>query len=154
KRLPADYNDPFASDTNEVIRKLGKLALRRGLDDPSDSFVLGDLCALLSLSSDNLRIAYANKALQAYRRASQQSDTYADNRLAETAMENYIRWLLQVAEQLPVPRNLAVALWAVTEYAPERLPRDLRELALRLTDRYHSAIESAAPPYPGSRETI
>src|SRR5579859_5032552 len=153
KRLPADYADPFASDTNEVIRKLGKLALRRRADDPSDSFVLGDLCALLSLSSDKLRIMYAGKALMAYRRAGQLSDSPSDSRLAESAVENYVRWLMQVAEQIPSPRNLAVALWAVTEFSPERIPHDIREAGLRLTDRYRGLIAAAAPPYPGSRET-
>ncbi len=153
KRLPADYADPFASDTNEVIRKLGKLALRRKIEDPSDSFVLGDLCALLSLSGDHLRVLYVGKAILAYRRAGQQADTPADSRMAESAVENFVRWIVQVAEQLSVPRNLAVALWVVTEYTPERLPQDLREAALRLADRYRNVIARLIPPYPGSRET-
>src|SRR5215813_11521594 len=86
RRVAADRTDPFVTDPNEAVHLLGKLALRRGEHDPTDSFALGDLCAALSLTEENLRVSYVAKTLIAYRRAAQQADNSADKRLAETAI--------------------------------------------------------------------
>ena len=45
RRLAADRTDLFATDADEAIRTLGRLALRRENPTPSDLFALGDLCA-------------------------------------------------------------------------------------------------------------
>ncbi|MBC7869242.1 MAG: hypothetical protein H7Y09_00270, partial [Chitinophagaceae bacterium] len=76
KGIAADKTDPFATDPNTPISKLGKLALRR--DDVNDLFALGDLCALQSLTqlAENeirLLIFYVGKTLIAYRKAVRQS---------------------------------------------------------------------------------
>src|SRR5215467_7359505 len=92
RRMSADWNDPFASDSNETVRKLGKLALRRDRVDPSDAFALGDLCALLSFADAHLRVLYVGKTLIAYHRAGQQADTIAERRLADEAQNAYIEW--------------------------------------------------------------
>src|SRR5258708_38101973 len=92
RRVAADRNDPFASDPNEFVRDLGKLALRRGVEDAADSFALGDLCALLTLANDLLRVSYAGKALIAYRRAALQADRGFDCELAAAHIIRHIRW--------------------------------------------------------------
>src|SRR5260221_11816378 len=118
RRVAADRSDPFASDPNEFVRDLGKLALRRGVDDTADSFALGDLCALLTLANDLLRVSYAGKALIAYRRAAQQADSGLDRKLAEKAITSYIRWVFQVAGQETIPLKLSVVLAVMPGIAP------------------------------------
>src|SRR5438105_15960207 len=83
RRARGDRGDPFASDADDAVRKLGKLALRRRDPDPIDSLALGDLCACLSLAGDQLLVWYVGKTLLAYRRAAQQSRTAADRTAAE-----------------------------------------------------------------------
>src|SRR5688572_8926554 len=72
QRIAADRTDAFATDANEALRTLGKLALRRPDPDPTDSLALGDICALLSISDAQgqwqLLILYVGKTLLAYRR--------------------------------------------------------------------------------------
>src|SRR4051812_44963178 len=94
QHLPVDRTDPFATDANESIRTLGKLALRREDADPNDSFALGDLCALNSLNDDRLLVLYIGKALLAYNRAGQHAHTNGDRRLSEQAVESYILWII------------------------------------------------------------
>src|SRR5258708_30800021 len=145
RRVAADRSDPFASDPNEFGRDLGKLALRRGVDDTADSFALGDLCALLTLANDLLRVSYAGKALIAYRRAAQQADSGLDRKLAESAIISYIRWVCQVAEQAPIPRNLAVSLWVMSEIPLGKLPDDVLNTAMRLVEHH---TPRPTHPYP------
>ena len=49
RRRKADQTDPFASDPDDEVRRLGRLALRRDVTHPYDYLALGDLCARLSL---------------------------------------------------------------------------------------------------------
>src|SRR5258708_27041339 len=154
RRVAADRNDPFASDPNEFVRDLGKLALRRGVDDAADSFALGDLCALLTLANDLLRVSYAGKALIAYRRAAQQADSGLDRKVAESAIISYVRWVCQVAEQAPIPRNLAVALWVMSEIPLEKLPDDVRNTALRLVELHTSVLIQSSPTLSDARKTL
>src|SRR5262249_3314593 len=133
RAVKADRADPFASDSNESVRNLGKLALRREEPDPTDSFALGDLCASLSLSPDNvLLITYAGKALLAYRRAQAQSTREVDQKAADEACQRYIIWVMEVAQALPMARNLAVGLWAVSEIPTEKQSAALQDRARKL----------------------
>src|SRR4051812_48063451 len=76
--LPVDRTDPFATDANDQIRTLGKLALRRDDADPNDAFALGDLCAVLSFNEDRLLVLYIGKTVLAYNRAGQQAVNNSD----------------------------------------------------------------------------
>jgi len=69
RRVSADRTDLFATDADDQIRTLGRLALRRDAPIADDSFALGDLCAQRSLVGDRLLVLYAGKVLAAYRRA-------------------------------------------------------------------------------------
>jgi hypothetical protein len=70
---PLDERDIFAADTNDAIRQLGRLALRR--DDVNDLFALGDLYARSAQTPDKqLIINYVSKALIAYRRAADDAE--------------------------------------------------------------------------------
>ncbi|MCI0747517.1 MAG: hypothetical protein L0Y58_19095, partial [Verrucomicrobia subdivision 3 bacterium] len=115
----------FATDTNPEVRRLGRLALRRDMRDPSDFFVLGDLCAELSHYNGRLLVVYVGKTLSAYQEAEKIARQDAevlglpeepnDVLLARTAIERYVIWLTKIAKIVQTPRNIAVALWAVTE---------------------------------------
>ncbi|MFN8418670.1 MAG: tetratricopeptide repeat protein [Anaerolineae bacterium] len=150
RRMEGDYSDHFASDTDTDIRRLGRLALRRDLRTSADAFALGDLCARRSLRDDSLLILYAGKTLIAYRRAGKQAVRQDERDLAAQAVENYIRWVLQIAAALPSPRNIAVALWAAADLAPHEQPAWMRETATKLAERYGSSL----PPRPTERETV
>src|SRR5688572_21477982 len=103
RRLPADHADPFASDPNENVRRLGRLALRRKQPDPNDAFALGDLCARLCFSHEHLLVMYVGKTLLAYTRAAQTSDLPADVRLAESIILAYIGWVMDIAQDYATP---------------------------------------------------
>ena len=112
RRRKADQTDPFASDPDDEIRRLGKLALRRDILHPYDYLALGDLCARRSLVGQDRRllIYYAGKALVAYRRARDLSDDNgAAAELASSAFENYVRWLVHMTRAIPTRRNIGVA---------------------------------------------
>lgn len=114
KRRKLDKSDPFATDPDEDISKLGRLALRRKEID--DLFALGDLCAVQSFADDQrLLVVYVNKALIAYRRAAEVASNSVDRKLAERALSQYIKWVVNISQQYPTRRNLAVALWAATD---------------------------------------
>src|SRR5258708_18059485 len=142
-RMAGDRTDPFVTDPNEAVHILGKLARRRGDDDPNDSFALGDLCAGLSLSEEHLRVSYVAKTLMAYRRAAQQADNSADKQLADRAVHDYLRWVIEISQQAATPRNLAVALWAIAESPADRLPDELRDVTLRLVALYKLRLTKA-----------
>jgi hypothetical protein len=109
-----DQRDPFASDPNNDVRTLGRLALRR--DDVNDLFALGDLCARLSLTEDNrLLVFYAGKTLIAYRKAQEEATSNLDRDRARHAVDDYLAWLVFMAKTYPARRNVAVALWALAE---------------------------------------
>src|SRR6266849_3912184 len=139
-RLAADRSDPFATDANDYVRTLGKLALRRKQEDPNDSFALGDLCAVLSLADDNLLILYVGKAMLAYRRALQLSTSSADQKMAVEAIGKFVRWVMDIAGQAPTLRNLAVAMWAASEIPVQRQALDFSETAVKLAGRYAAAL--------------
>ena len=56
RRRKADHTDPFASDPNDEVRRLGRLALRRDVLHQYDYLALGDLCAQLSLVESDRRL--------------------------------------------------------------------------------------------------
>src|SRR5215212_7022193 len=85
-RHNADRTDAFATDADENIRHLGKLALRRGDFDPADYLALGDMCARLSLDDEQLRVLYVGKALMAYRRVRQQAPAFEERNTADRAI--------------------------------------------------------------------
>ena len=158
RRVTIEHTDPFATDPNAAIRLLGRLALRRDGDDPSDYYALGDLCAAQSLANGRLLITYVGKALMAYRRAGQiarqlarTAGTTDDRQLAEKAVELYIRWVLDVARLAPSTRNIAVALWAATEIAPEQDWQ--REIVVDLAKQYITASVSGSLADEGGRRT-
>lgn len=150
QRHEHDRTDPFASDPDENVRRLGRLALRRPVPEASDAFVLGDLCAKLSLRDDTLLITYVGKALIAYRRAGKQSPRQADRELAARSVEAYIEWTVQTANILHTPRNIAVALWAAADLTVDDQPEWLRKAVVKLADSYSTSL----PPRPADRETV
>src|SRR4051794_33926073 len=60
--------DPFANDADAAVRALGRTARQRRQPQASDYFVLGDLCARLTLQEAHLSGTYAAKAIAAYAR--------------------------------------------------------------------------------------
>jgi tetratricopeptide (TPR) repeat protein len=150
QRHDHDRSDPFATDSDDDIRRLGRLALRRPVFDAADSFALGDLCAKRSLREDQLLITYVGKALIAYRRAGKQSARQAERDLAAQAVERFISWVLDVTALLPSPRNIAVALWAAADLPPHEQPEGMRRAAVTLAGQY----ATSAPQRNADRETI
>src|SRR5690606_10616605 len=68
----------------------------------------------LSISrGDKLLIFYTGKALIAYRRALSMARNDVDRTLARRAVEHYLDWLIAVAREQPLRRNIAVVLWAL-----------------------------------------
>ena len=61
KRHKADRFDYFATDPDQEIRQLGRLALRR--KDINDLFALGDLCARRTLTDDGRLLLTAGFSL-------------------------------------------------------------------------------------------
>jgi tetratricopeptide (TPR) repeat protein len=121
QRVPDDSTDLFATDPNSDIAELGKLALRR--EDVNDLFALGDLCALESITDDDrLMVFYVGKVIIAYTRAGQRSVNDIDRKTAQRAINNYLAWVVQVAQTTGNRRNIAVALWAMAEYEDATLP--------------------------------
>ncbi|MBK8024781.1 MAG: hypothetical protein IPK19_26025, partial [Chloroflexi bacterium] len=141
---PLDARDYFANDPDGDVRELGRLALRRA--DVNDYFALGDLCARLSLTDTNrLRVFYVGKTLIAYRRAGGDALNDVDRALARRARDRYINWTIEIARTYPTRRNLAVALWALSDDDddppssgtgewPRRAPTDLLYTLLRLNE--------------------
>jgi tetratricopeptide (TPR) repeat protein len=150
QRHEHDRTDPFASDSDEGVRRLGRLALRRPVFDPSDSFAIGDRCAQLSLRDDQLLITYVGKTLIAYRRAGRQSVRQQERDLAAQGVERYVQWVVQAAQVLGTPRNIAVALWAAAEFSVPDQPGWLRDEVAALVQQYTAALTSR----PAERETI
>ncbi len=118
KRRKADQTDPFASDPDDEIRRIGRLALRRDMPHPYDYLALGDHCARLSLVERDRRLLvfYVGKTLYAFRRASELAGPDSPDRaLAQAAVEAYVEWLIQFTRVEPSRRNIAATLWAVAE---------------------------------------
>jgi hypothetical protein len=115
KRHPDDHRDPFANDPNAEISRLGKLALRRR--EINDVFTLGDQCARETFNQDGARllIYYAGKTLTAYRRAAEMASAAEDREIANRAIYDYTRWVIEMALQYSSRRNIAVALWVIAE---------------------------------------
>jgi tetratricopeptide (TPR) repeat protein/tRNA A-37 threonylcarbamoyl transferase component Bud32 len=164
RKVAGDFTDPFAADANDSVRELGRLALRRDVQNPSDYFALGDLCARLALQSERLMILYVGKAIQAYRRAGQIArriglDTATaglvrDVALAETMVGDCVRWVVSVAQAAPTARNIAVGLWALTELTPEQQTEADREAGIDLAKRYITTMVTGLNADPTSRQTI
>jgi hypothetical protein len=118
KRHSQDKLDFFATDPNNDIRTLGRLALRR--DDINDLFALGDLCGKRALTDDNrLLVFYVGKALIAYQRALETARNDIDRNLARRSIRDFVSWTAAVAREHPSRRNVATSLWAIAEYDPE-----------------------------------
>ena len=114
KRHKADRFDYFATDPDQVIRELGRLALRR--NDINDFFALGDLCAERTRTDDGrLLVFYAGKTLVAYNRALQAAINDIDRNLARHLLNAFCEWVLDHARKNPTTRNIAVALWTLSE---------------------------------------
>lgn len=114
QRHDEDRRDPFAIDPHTTIRQLGRVLLRRPSVD--GYFALGDLCVGQSLTDDgSLLIAYLGKGLLAYQRAHALAKHDIDRVRAERASGQLREWTMTVARLLPSPRNLATALWTLTD---------------------------------------
>lgn len=117
KRHKADQFDYFASDPDQDIRVLGRLALRRS--DVNDLFALGDLCAQRATADGSrLRVFYVGKTLVAWQRALQTATQPSDRELARNLLHDFSEWVVEVARANSTPRNIAVALWALAEDEP------------------------------------
>ncbi len=148
RRRKADQTDPFATDPDDEIRRLGRLALRRDVPHPYDLLALGDLCASCSLVERDRRLLvfYAGKTLYAYRRAAEMAPADSPDRdLAWMAYTAFVSWLLQVARAAPSRKNIAVALWAVAEAEEAGHSEGLGDEAHLLALRYVSPPENTAP---------
>ncbi|MBK8137666.1 MAG: tetratricopeptide repeat protein [Chloroflexi bacterium] len=112
---PSDERDQFVNDALPEIRLLGKVAARRCHVD--DYFALGDLCAEQTFNTRDAHMlaGYAEKTLNAYRRAQHAATSEADRHTAEIAAAQFVDWLITVASQFASRRNIAVALWAIAE---------------------------------------
>ncbi|MBN2469992.1 MAG: tetratricopeptide repeat protein, partial [Anaerolineae bacterium] len=137
-----DLLDLFANDPDKDIRQLGQLALRRSPPDVDDAFALGDLCADRVLLDDQLRVFYVGKAITAYRRAASRAANDVDLALAEQALAYFVAWVCEAALALPSARNVAVALWAAAEIAPEDQPNALQQPLIDLLQAYPVGLES------------
>lgn len=115
KKHRDDNFDPFATDPNPEVRRLGRLCLRR--PNPNDYFALADMCARLTFTSNENRllIFYAGKTLMALRRADQASRTLEDHELVRSVTEAFVQWVMELAQHYPSRRNLAVALWITAD---------------------------------------
>jgi tetratricopeptide (TPR) repeat protein len=112
---PSDERDSFVNDALPEVRILGKIAARRCHVD--DYFVLADCCAQQTFNGRDAHMlaGYAEKTLNAYRRAQHAATSDADRQAAEYASEQFVDWLITVASQFASRRNIAVALWAIAE---------------------------------------
>lgn len=121
KKNRSDTYNLFATDPDREIRHLGRLALRR--DDINDLFALGDFCAQRSIREDDqLLVFYVGKTLTAYKQARREAANDIDRKLARRALDAYIGWLVKIATEFPLRRNIAVALWALAEHEDAILP--------------------------------
>ncbi|HRE47161.1 MAG TPA: tetratricopeptide repeat protein [Aggregatilineales bacterium] len=155
KAHPADATDNFATDGDSAVRHLGRLALRRDIRETADYFALGDLCARLTLMGTVLNLPYLLKTLDAYARAggiARDAHIAADAALAASAGVNFVEWVIAVADQHPLPRNLGAALYAVTILSPERLPESQALIArlLHLFTGYLTCGLSGTSPELGT----
>ncbi|HEX3051101.1 MAG TPA: hypothetical protein VHP83_10640, partial [Aggregatilineaceae bacterium] len=144
RRRKADQTDPFASDPDEAVRRLGRLALRRDVLHPYDYLALADLCATLSwIEKDRrLRVYYVGKTLFAFRTAA--GIAANDDKIRELAQNtclNYLKWVLRAARVVPSRRNIAAALWAVAEAEQDNVVEQLIDEAQFL------ALWYVAPPH-------
>lgn len=110
---PGDQRDTFATDPDPVVRKVGQLALRRVPNNVNDFFTLADLCAERAIQGDELRVYYVGKAVRAFRRVMELSET--ERNFGFDCLVGFIRWTIATAQVRPTMRNLATALWAAAE---------------------------------------
>ncbi len=106
--------DPFASDAEPEVRALGQMARQRTPRSADDYFVLGDMCARLSLDGMTLRQPYAEKVLIAYCRAGECSTT--DAVVARRAILAFAFWVASVARMIASYEALQVGV-AICERA-------------------------------------
>lgn len=100
--------DPFANDSDEAVRTLGRVALRRTPRAADDYFALGDMCAHLTLSADDtLNASYAEKALQAFQRAGESSP--GDDALARRTILAFVFWVGSIARMLATYEALQIS---------------------------------------------
>lgn len=121
RRHARDYKDLFATDSDPEIRRLGRLALRRGGGQArvDDLFAIGDLCAHRALDDEGrLRISYVGKALLAWQRAGAHATHDIDRMASARIIDQFVRWLWQAASEYPGLRNLSVVLWALSSDEP------------------------------------
>jgi tetratricopeptide (TPR) repeat protein len=129
QRHAADHSDVFAADSDPAIRRLGRLALRRGTD-VADYFALGDLCATKSIHKRQVQVAYVEKTLLAYNNAERLAGQFAVDsaiKQAQTAVAEYITWLLEAYHMAPEASNAAAVLWAVVHLPKADYPPGLQE---------------------------
>ena len=156
RRVAAEASDPFATDPDPAVRHLGRLALRRDIESPSDYFALGDLCARLAGADGRLLVSYIGKTLEAYERAgligqrSAGGDPGADARDAAAASAAFVSWVLAVADAFPTPQNIAAALWAAARLPAALLTGADRRAAAALAGRYMAALGVEAADAPGA----
>ncbi|MCC7207148.1 MAG: tetratricopeptide repeat protein [Anaerolineae bacterium] len=143
RRALADETDPFANDADPMVRRLGRLALRRDVQEPADYLALGDLCARLALAGDELRIEYVVRCLLGYSRAIEMLSgdalhrwPTADLAVALHARTAFITWVMAVARGHPTAHNVATALWAAAGLSTSQMSDEQREAIRHLLRRY------------------
>jgi tetratricopeptide (TPR) repeat protein len=178
-RTPGDPSDPrllperrdhqpgdlFANDPHPDVRAVGRLVLRRRRSSAliNDLLALGDICARQCLAPDGrLRIYYLGKALLAYRRAAIMTervkltpgDAQAFRQEAQRIIDALIAWTVAAADELPLRRNIAVALWAAAEYDDPLQAQDIDSdqtiSDIVSSDEDYPSLPLDAPPQPFS----
>jgi tetratricopeptide (TPR) repeat protein len=100
--------DSFANDANPEVRALGRTARLRRPPQSDDYFLLGDLCARLTLQQAQLSETYIAKTIAAYSRAAEIEP--AERRPARIALMTYAQWVVDVARALGSYEALKAAM--------------------------------------------
>ncbi|MFQ3534395.1 MAG: tetratricopeptide repeat protein [Aggregatilineales bacterium] len=139
-----ESTDLFATDADPNIQRLARLALRRPSPQAADYFNLGDLCAQRACEGKRLSILYMAKALQAYKRAGQLTQSAQEQTRASSIQAELAEWAVNIAHNTPSLSNIGAALWAVAEVPPEHLNAEICAAARELTQQYAAALRAKA----------
>lgn len=154
QNVEGERSDLWVSDSDEELRHMARLMLRKEMRDAADYFALGDRCAVLAIKDEELRILYMGKALRAYHKARQHAVRQVDRERAQAALEQFIRWTMIVAQLAPSARNLAAALWAAADIPVERQSLWIRETAALLAHLYPNAGNGDYAPHEATEQRV
>lgn len=150
--------DAFANDADPQVRALGRAARQRRQPLANDFFVLGDLCARLTLQGGTLSGTYAAKAVAAYTRASDIAPT--ESNYARRSLIAFALWIADAARTLGGYEALKVGLITcervgqlVGDTAPMTEVERLREAEAQLRDQLTRIFEDEGGSAADQRAT-